>query len=126
LGGILILPTLRGGVVMVKWSRVIITTVFGLVFGIMCMFGSNWFGVPFWPLGISYLLHHTVMGFTIGVSGWRLHWAVHGTVWGALFGLFLSIGCIGGPLSPLMAFFMPVIYGFLIETIATKGFKQPQ
>jgi hypothetical protein len=112
----------------VKSSRLIITTVLGAVFGVICMLLSRYGGseVAFWPLGVSFLLHHTVLGFAIGASALRMHWAAHGVVWGALFGLFLAIGQVGGALDPWIAFFMPVVWGFLIETIATKAFKQPQ
>jgi fatty acid desaturase len=82
--------------------------------------------VAYWPLGVSFLLHHTVMGFAIGASSLKINWAVHGAVWGALFGLFLAIGNVGGALAPWMAFVLPVIWGFLIEALATKAFKQPQ
>jgi hypothetical protein len=112
---------------MVKWPRVLITTVFGFVFGIICMFLSRYTaGIAFWPMGLSYLLSHTVMGFAIGVSAWKLHWAAHGIVWGALFGIFTAIGAVGTGLDPFTAFISVTIWGFLIETIATKGFKQPQ
>jgi hypothetical protein len=112
---------------MVKSSRLIITTVLGLVFGIICLFLSRYTaGVAFWPMGVSFLLNHTVLGFAIGVSSLRMNWAAHGAVWGALFGLFTAVSAVGTGLNPPFAFVMVVIWGFLIETIATKAFKQPQ
>jgi hypothetical protein len=110
---------------MVKWSRVLITTVFGFVFGIACLFITNAAGVPFWPLGISWVLHHTLMGFTIGISPWKMHWAAHGTVWGVLFAIPTAISVVG-LISPLQTFIIIVVWGFLIELIATKAFKRPQ
>jgi hypothetical protein len=57
---------------MVKWSRVLTTTVFGLVFGVICMVLVRYaVGIAFWPMGVSYLLHHIVLGFAIGVSAWN-------------------------------------------------------
>src|SRR4030042_6693934 len=110
-----------------KSSRLITTTILGLVFGVICMLLSRYTAqVGFWPVGVSYLLHHTVLGFAIGASSLKLNWAVHGVLWGALFGLFLAIGCIGGTLTPWIAFIMVVIWGFLIEILATKVFKQLQ
>ena len=110
-----------------KSSRLVTTTLLGVVFGIICMLLSKYTaGVAYWPLGISFLLHHTVMGFAIGASSLKINWAAHGAVWGALFGLFLAIGSVGGALAPWMAFVLPVIWGFLIETLATKAFKRPQ
>jgi hypothetical protein len=112
----------------VKSSRLVITTILGAVFGVICMLMSRYGGseVAFWPLGVSFLLHHAVLGFAIGASSLKMHWAAHGVLWGALFGLFLAIGQVGGALGPWIAFFMPVVWGFLIETLATKAFKQPQ
>jgi hypothetical protein len=110
---------------MTRSSRLVTTTALGIVFGIICMFSSRYLSeVDFWPVGVSLLLHHTVMGFAIGASSLKMNWAVHGTLWGALFGLFLAIGQIGGVLQPWIAFILPIVWGFLIETLATKAFKQ--
>ena len=117
---------------MVKWSRVLITTVFGLVFGIICMVLVRYeVGIAFWPMGVSYLVHHIVLGFAIGVSAWKMHWAAHGAIWGALFGTFTAIAAVGTAnnwlgIGPFVNFVLTVVWGFLIETIATKGFKQAQ
>ena len=112
---------------MAKPSRVITTTILGLVFGIICMLLSRYTaGIAFWPLGVSFLLHHTVLGFAIGVSPLKMNWAAHGAFWGALFGVFLAVSVVGVVSQPWMWFVIPVIWGFLIETIATKAFKQPQ
>jgi len=108
-------------------SRLVTTTILGAVFGIICMLLSRYVsGVAFWPIGVSFLLNHTVMGLVIGVSSIKMHWAAHGVLWGALFGLFTAISQIGTALNPWVVFIIVVIWGFLIETIATKAFKQPQ
>ena len=110
-----------------KPSRLVTTTIFGAVFGVICMLLSRYtMDVAFWPLGVSFLLHHTVMGFAIGASSLKINWAANGAIWGALFGLFLAVGQVGGALAPWAAFVFPVIWGFLIETITTKAFKLPQ
>jgi hypothetical protein len=110
-----------------KLSRLVTTTILGAVFGVICMLLSRYTAeIDFWPLGVSFLIHHTVLGFAIGASSLKMHWAAHGAFWGALFGLFLAIGQVGGALEPWIAFVLPVIWGFLIETLATKVFKQPQ
>jgi hypothetical protein len=111
----------------VKTSRLVTTTILGAVFGVICMFATRYSAeIAFWPLGVAFLLHHTVLGFTIGASSLKMHWAIHGVLWGALFGVFLGI--IGTDIypDPWQLFVMPVIWGFLIETLATKVFKQPR
>ena len=110
-----------------KSARLVTTTLLGMVFGIICMLSSKFTSeVDYWPLGVSFLLHHTVMGLVIGTSSLKMNWAAHGVLWGALFGIFLAIGQVGGALQPWIAFVLPVIWGFLIETLTTKTFKRPQ
>ena len=110
-------------------SRLATTTLLGVVFGIICMFLSKFTAdVAYWPMGVSFLLHHAVMGFAIGASSLRMNWAAHGILWGILFGLFLAIGLIGSgmALEPWQVFVFAVIWGFLIETLTTKAFNRPQ
>ena len=110
-----------------KSARLVTTTLLGVVFGIICMILSKFtYGVAYWPLGVSFLLHHTVMGLAIGASLLKMNWAVHGIFWGGVFGLFLAIGCIGTTLEPWVVFIAVIIWGFLIETLATKAFNRPQ
>jgi len=112
---------------MVKSSRLVITTVFGAVFGIICMLLTKYVdGIDFWPIGVAFLLNHTVLGVAIGASSIRMNWATHGAFWGALFGVFTAISRIGTGQEPWIIFVFVLIWGFLIETIATKGFKQAQ
>ena len=112
---------------MVSASRVITTTILGLVFGIICMLLSRYTaGVAFWPIGIFFLLSHIVMGFAIGTSALKMNWAMHGVLWGAVFGIFLAISRFGAAPEPWGVFIFSVIWGFLVETLATKAFKQPQ
>ena len=108
-------------------SRVVVATILGLFFGVVCMLLSRYSaGIAFWPIGVSFLLHHTVMGLAIGTSSLRMHWAAHGAFWGAVFGLFYAIGFIGSARDPWISFIFVVIWGFLIETLTTKAFKRPQ
>ena len=112
---------------MAKSSRLITATILGAVFGIICMLLSRYSAaVAFWPIGISLLLNHAVMGFAIGASSLKMNWAAHGALWGALFGLFTAIGSIGTGLSPFVVFIIIIIWGFLIDFLTTKVFKQPQ
>jgi hypothetical protein len=110
-----------------KSSRLVTTTLLGVVFGIICMLLSRYTSdVAYWPLGVSFLLHHAVLGFAIGASSLKMNWAVHGIFWGIIFGLFLAIGQIDGAMEPWVVFIAVVVWGFLIETLTTKAFKRPQ
>ena len=110
-----------------KSSRLVVATVSGSIFGVICMllsrYGSD---IAFWPIGISFLLHHTVMGLVIGSSSLKMHWAAHGVFWGAVFGVFLAIGRIGEAPESWVIFVLVVVWGFLIETLTSKAFKRPQ
>ena len=45
-----------------KSSRLVTTTLLGVAFGIVCMLLSKYTAeVAYWPMGVSFLLHHTVM-----------------------------------------------------------------
>lgn len=110
-----------------KSYRLVTTTLLGVVFGIICMLLSKYTAeVTYWPMGVSFLLHHTVMGLVIGVSLLKMNWAAHGAFWGAIFGSFLAISRIGTTQEPWIVFIAVVIWGFLIEALTTKVFKRPQ
>ena len=118
---------MESGVIVAKSSRLVTTTLLGAVFGVICMLLSRYTAeVAFWPIGVSFLLHHTVMGFAIGASSLKMNWAAHGALWGAIFGLFLVVSGIATYPEPWILFVMSVIWAFLIEALATKVFKQPQ
>ena len=107
-------------------SRVVVSTILGLFFGVICMLLTKYsVNVAFWPIGVSFLLHHMVMGLVIGVSSLKMHWSVHGLFWGALFGVFLAIGHIGAAPAGNVFLFV-LIWGFLIETLTSKVFRRPQ
>jgi uncharacterized membrane protein YccF (DUF307 family) len=107
-------------------SRLGVSTILGLFFGVICMLLTKYsVMVDFWPVGVSFLLHHTVMGLVIGVSSLKMHWSIHGLFWGALFGIFLAIGHIGTT-PAVNVFIFVLIWGFLIETLTSKVFRRPQ
>ena len=112
---------------MVRSSRLVTTTILGAFFGGTCLLLTVYVsGVNCWPIGVSFLLHHTVMGFAIGASLLRIHWAAHGALWGALFGIFLVIGGIETFPDAWALIVFTIIWGFLIELLGTKVFKQPK
>ena len=102
----------------------IVATVCGAIFGFVCILIQRYEpGVPFWPTSVSSLIHHSVMGFTIGVSSLRIHWAPHGILWGFLFGIFFAMVLVETPLGFWGPFGFMILFGFLIELITTVIFK---
>lgn len=77
---------------------------------------------------IFVLLNRALMGFAIGASGLRLHWAWNGIVMGMAVGsvfsyfLFLSTGAW---MLAAMNFFVNGLFGLLIEFLTTKPFRLP-
>ncbi len=108
--------------------RVLITTLFGLVAGGICATAA--FTVPLLPFSAValgwILLNRAVMGFAIGASGLKLHWAWNGLIVGLVVGeifsyfLFMNLGVRWLLLSPISN----AVFGLLIEFFTSFVFKQ--
>ena len=74
------------------------------------------------------MLNRAVMGFAIGASGLKVHWAWNGIVMGLIVGsifsysLFMNVGM--GLLLPIN-FLVNGLFGLMIEFFTTVVFKQP-
>jgi len=110
-------------------KRIAIATLFGLVAGAICATVSFSSGVlKFTAVSLVWiLLNRAVMGFAIGTSGLKLHWAWNGIVMGLVVGsifsyfLFMNVGVRMLLVSP----FGNAIFGLMIEFFTTVVFKQP-
>lgn len=110
-------------------KRIAIATLFGLLAGCIC--ASLFFGAGYLKFTVVtlvwILLNRTVMGFVIGTSGLRLHWAWNGILIGLVVGevfsyyLFMSFGWKALAFTPIGN----ALFGFLIELFTTKVFKAP-
>ena len=74
-------------------KRITIATLFGVVAGALCATISFRAGIlAFTTVNLIWiLLNRTLMGFVIGISGLRLHWAWHGILMGRLWDRSLAI-----------------------------------
>jgi hypothetical protein len=111
-------------------KRIVVATLFGLVAGAICASGA-FYGhlLKFSAISLSWvLLNRAVMGFAIGASGLRLHWAwngiVMGLVVGSIFSFFLFMTLGPGLVPPINAIANGV-FGLMIEFLTTKVCKQP-
>ena len=110
-------------------KRIAIATAFGLCAGVLCATGAFAAGIlKFSVITLLWvLLNRAVMGFAIGVSGLKLHWAWNGIVMGLVVGsifsyfLFMNVGVRMLLVSP----FGNAIFGLMIEFFTTVVFKQP-
>ena len=109
-------------------KRIIIATLFGLVAGCICAGGGLAAGiVKFTAVNILWvLLNRGVMGFAIGVSALKLHWAWNGILLGLVVGSIFSYSLFmdfGPKLLPLINFFVNGLFGLMIEFFTTVVFK---
>jgi hypothetical protein len=72
------------------------------------------------------LLNRTVMGFAIGVSGLKMHWAWHGVLMGMVVGSIFSyfLYMHGITMAPY-TMIGNAIFGLMIEFFTTVVFKAP-
>ncbi len=105
-------------------KRLWIATVIGFLTGLFCIWGASargQFGT--WIL-VSTVANRTLIGFAIGISKFKMHWALHGVLMGAIFGLPLSFAALqNGVVSFLILEIASIIYGFTIELVTTVVLK---
>ncbi|MGC2613016.1 MAG: hypothetical protein WA354_03220 [Terracidiphilus sp.] len=110
-------------------KRTTVAILFGLIAGLICASGA-FYGhlLKFSAVMLLWvLLNRAVMGFAIGISGLRVHWAWNGPIIGLAVGsifsyfLFLNLGQV---LVPVVNFFVNALFGLMIEFFTTKVFKQ--
>lgn len=110
--------------------RILLATLMGVVMGIICASAAS-AGHLLTLTTVTLvwvLLNRTIMGFVIGISGLKLHWAWNGIILGVVIGSIFSYFFYMDGHSLKLALLMPIgnaVYGFLIEFFTTVVFKQP-
>lgn len=117
-------------------KRLIIATIFGVVFGFVCYgFASSGPNEISQLLAANIIVGRTMIGFGIGISRFSCkHWSLHGLIMGFVFSLPSALGAILGPENPefshtmmfISTIVMGMIYGLLIELITSVLFKAKQ
>jgi len=111
-------------------NRMIVATLFGIAAGLLCASGAFYGHLLKFSAAtlIWILLNRAVMGFVIGASGLRVHWAwngiVMGVVVGSIFSYFLFMTLGPGIVPPINALANGV-FGLMIEFLTTKVCKRP-
>jgi hypothetical protein len=120
---------------MTSEKRIIIATLLGTLFGLVCMLLASSGGSALPEiLKLQIVVSRTMLGFVIGISAIKMNWAVHGIIMGLLIGLPMALastlGTEGTEFTPQSMFFSTLligaIYGFLIELITSVVFKARQ
>ena len=100
--------------------RVLVTTILGFVFGIICwLLASS--GDPEMNAAIAWsiILNRALLGFVIGISAWKINYILHGIILGFIVSIPMAVSSLGtkGFKIFLATLIMGIIYGFLIELI---------
>lgn len=99
--------------------RVLVTTILGFVFGIICWLlassGEEMGAAVAW----SIILNRALLGFVIGISAWKINYVLHGIILGFIVSIPMAVSSLGfkGFKIFLGTLIMGIIYGFLIELI---------
>ena len=110
-------------------KRIAVATLFGLGAGVIC--GTLLFKFDIMKFSIItlvwVLLNRAVMGFAIGISGLKVHWAwngiLMGLVVGSIFSYFLFMN-VGAGMLPVANFFVNGLFGLVIEFLTTVVCRQ--
>jgi hypothetical protein len=103
-------------------KRVILSTLLGVLAGIVCYLLSR--GSMTYTTGMiaGIILNRTLIGFVIGISGWKkmVYW-LHGIIIGLVVTSLMAVyASLQGAIMLLIA---GAVYGLLIELIVTKLLK---
>jgi len=110
-----------------KNKRLLICTIGGLVAGIICSAGGLLSGniaeFSFFAIA-SPFFNRLMLGFFIGISRLKINYLMHGILIGFLVSFINSVSFLENNLSGFLFFTTAgIIYGLLIELVATKVFK---
>jgi hypothetical protein len=106
--------------------RVLVTTILGFVFGIVCwLLASSGGPMPVY-MAWSIILSRTLLGFVIGISALKINYLVHGILLGFIVSIPMAFGSLAvkGFKIFLGTLIMGIIYGFLIELITRFVVKE--
>lgn len=119
-----------------KGRRVIVATLSGLFFGVICfLLASSGAGELPRPVVFQIIASRTLIGFAVGISCLSLgHWSIHGLLMGLIFSIPLAFSGLMAPESPefsktgvfVFTIILGMIYGLLIEVITSLIFKARQ
>ena len=108
-------------------GKVILATILGFVFGIVCLLLAKSSGPVPAVMAWAIILNRTLIGFVIGISAWRIHMVIHGL----LIGIFVSLPAALGAWATVAEYnvflgtlLMGAIYGLIINVIIGLVFKE--
>ena len=110
-------------------KRVLICLLGGAISAAFCVLGRQVI-YGFAAMTMNTVAHtianRLLLGFVIGISGWRINHLVHGALLGLLFSLSVSIGYLPDGMIDFIAYTLAgTFYGVLIEWLSTNLFSAP-
>lgn len=110
-------------------KRLVVCLLGGVLSAILCIAGKQIvYGFPEVTSDVIAITmaNRLLLGFVIGISCWRIHYLIHGAAMGLIVSLSVSIGFFP---DKVFGFFLytsaGIIYGVMIEWLATNIFKSP-
>lgn len=116
---------------MVGVKRLVVSTLFGFVSGAICYLGGK-YGLKddiSTAMFFYILVNRAAIGFVIGISLLRMHWALHGLLIGLLVGMPFTAGCLleeGNVETAIAALILGALYGLMIEFFTSVVFGARQ
>jgi hypothetical protein len=111
-------------------KRIVVASAMGLGAGVVCyVLGRYWLGIDIdFAAAVMLLSHRMLLGFVIGISALRWHWALHGLLLGLIVGIpdYHFAYMIQGSLNSGLYFFAGPIWGLMIEFFASVVFNARQ
>lgn len=112
-------------------KRIIISSFFGFVMGIICYLGGKYGLDDEISLTMFFyiLTNRALIGFVIGISILKMHWTLHGLLVGLIVGIPFTVGCLleaNNYETAIAALILSAIYGLLIEFFTSVIFKASQ
>ena len=109
---------------MKRLRRVVMTTVLGVIAGLVCyLLSKNNFTYTketMWGV----ILNRTLLGFTIGISGLKWNYLIHGIIIGAIMSLPLAVPALFNSTTGFILLLVGgAVYGLIIELITSGLFK---
>ena len=112
---------------MIYEKRVVSTTIWGIIFGFISWGLIGISGKVSLFGAIAIILWWSLLGFTVGISAWKIKWWLHGILLGLFFSIPAGFFCLWSKLDVGMGFVLPIIlgivFGLLIELLTTVVFK---
>ena len=115
---------------MLTAKRIIIATICGFIFGIVCMMfaSSNPESTEMLTTSakLTIVFSRALTGFTIGISALKVRWWLHGILIGFIGSIPMAFSVMDRCEIVIGTVVMGMIYGFLTELITSIVFKAKQ